>query len=415
MGAAVAMPLLMVMMSGMMFMPMAGSTSSTGAAVTAACADTSGSGGSSGGASVDADGSNASDVVDRLSNGTGVDLKGLEFDRKMIAGILGNATIESGVRYRTTYGHAQDDADNEQARAFALRPGAIGFVQWYKERGTALVDLAESRHANWYDPEIQIQYLINELSSNRSAAYKAMQEADGAREAARQFHELFEVSGDANIEPRLKAAEEWYGKIKGGTVDGAGAGGKEDTGSTGLAACGSNDTGGGGGGAEYGSVGGAPDVTVGDFSWMCGTDAHVCKNGDFGPFNTFSDYQCYWYALTRLWLIHDHDVANWHTACGGDVAGNLAHTPGWTVSSSPKPGDGVSQMGGALGGDTSCGHIAVVEEVVKDGSGWKIRISEGNYANGGTGTWTNGYGSRWLTSGQFAGAGNVFFRKDTWK
>lgn len=412
MGAMVATPLLMVMMSGMMFMPMAGSTSSTGAAATAACADT--GDGDSGGASVDADGSNAPDVVDRLSNGTGVDLKGLKFSKRMIAGILGNASKESGVRYRTTEGHGADDADNDGAKAWARRPAGIGFIQWTGGRGVALVELAEEKGRSWADGEVQVQHLIDDLAGDYNHAYRLMQTADSARDVARIFHNIVEVSADSDaaIEERLKYADEWYAKLNDGKVEGSKP--AVTPGSNALAACKDPSGGNGSGDAEYGSVGGAPDVLHSDFSWMCDTDAHVCKNGDFGPFNTFSDYQCYWYALTRLWLIHNHDVANWHTACGGDVAGHLAATPGWTVSSSPKPGDGVSQMGGALGGDTSCGHIAVVEEVVKDGSGWRIRISEGNYANGGSGSW-NGYGSRWLTSDDFKGAGNVFFRKDTWR
>ena len=113
-------------------------------------------------------------------------------------------------------------------------------------------------------------------------------------------------------------------------------------------------------------------------------------------------------------MIHHHDVANWNTPVGGDVHVYLASDPAYTVDSSPHPGDGVSQFGGALGGDMSSGHIAVVEEVKQDANGWRIRISEGNYGTNGSGPW-EGYNSRWLTQKQFDGAGNVFFRKKSWK
>ncbi|MBT1161780.1 CHAP domain-containing protein [Bifidobacterium sp. SO1] len=169
-----------------------------------------------------------------------------------------------------------------------------------------------------------------------------------------------------------------------------------------------------------GKVGGAPEGGEKgrrDFGWLCSTDAKVCKDGDFGPFPSFASggrYQCYWYALVRLWVIHDHDVSNWGTAVAGQIPGRLASDPEYTVDSTPHPGDGVAQYEGALGGDDKSGHVAVVEEVKKDADGWRIRISEGNYGTDGSGPW-NGYNTRWLAQAQFKGAGSVFFRKNSWK
>ena len=56
--------------------------------------------------------------------------------------------------------------------------------------------------------------------------------------------------------------------------------------------------------------------------------------------------------------------------------------------------------------------MAVVEEVKKDGSSWKIRISEGN-ADGSASF--NSYQSRWLTQSEVSQAGCLFFRCDSWK
>lgn len=175
-----------------------------------------------------------------------------------------------------------------------------------------------------------------------------------------------------------------------------------------------------GGDAKYGSAGGAPDDTK-DYGWMCKAIG-VCKDGDgFDPSNTrlaypknVSRYQCVWYAWNRLGMIHG--VEGWSTVLGhgGQIAGNLKGLEGWTVDSFPHPGDGVSQLGGALGGTASIGHVAVVEDVKKDGDKWKIRISEGNWDDGGAGNWT-AYHTRWLTQDQFAGQGDVFFRNDAWK
>lgn len=172
------------------------------------------------------------------------------------------------------------------------------------------------------------------------------------------------------------------------------------------------------GNVQAGKVGGAPEG-VHDYSWMCSTTG-VCHDGDgFSgdrikyPHNV-GRYQCVWYAWNRLGMIHGLDGWDWVLGNGGDIARNLSGKPGWTVDATPHAGDGISQVGGALGGAPPYGHVAVVEEVQTGGDGWRIRISEGNYGTGGNGAWT-GYNSRWLTQQQFQGAGNVFFRFNDWK
>lgn len=169
--------------------------------------------------------------------------------------------------------------------------------------------------------------------------------------------------------------------------------------------------------AEGGSVAGAAPTNTKDYTWLCKTDAKVCKEGDYGPFDwsTKGNYQCTWYAFTRLWLIHNHDMVAL-SGNGGQIASSLVGNKDWTVSDTPKPGDGVSQMGGALQGDTYYGHIAVVEEVKTTGGHWKIRISEGNYGpKGASGDWKGRYNSRWIDQSEFAGTGKIFFRKNSWK
>lgn len=166
--------------------------------------------------------------------------------------------------------------------------------------------------------------------------------------------------------------------------------------------------------AAIGKVGGAPD-SYPDFSWLCNTGLHVCHAGDFGvPMIAWSgDYQCYWYWLAREWVLHDGDITNPMTATGGQLANHYRGDPAWTVSDSPKPGAGVSfESQQASFYET---HVAVVEEVDSDPSGWRIKISEGNWNNGGTGSWANGYGTRWLTRDQANGHGlQGFFWKNSW-
>lgn len=161
--------------------------------------------------------------------------------------------------------------------------------------------------------------------------------------------------------------------------------------------------------ASYGSVGGAP-AEANSFDWMCSTNQRVCVDGDTGVFYPHIElgYQCVWYAWNRLAIIHGNSGWKWVKGDGGAIWENMSGKSAWIVSDAPQAGDGVSGSGG-LFTDSTVGHVAVVEEVQPDSSGWKIRISEGN--TNGTASFTS-YGSRWLTKDT---AGDVhFFRNKKW-
>ena len=168
-----------------------------------------------------------------------------------------------------------------------------------------------------------------------------------------------------------------------------------------------------GGDASYGSVGGAP-AKDGDFSWMCSGNQRICGATDAGVFYPHLEFghQCVWYAWNRLAMIHGNEGWSWVLGNGGDIANNLKGKPGWTVDANPKPGDGISGSGSPFSGGGGCGHVAVVEEVSSDSSGWKIRISEGN--RDGSASFSS-YGSRWLTKAQLSGTNCQFFRNSNWK
>lgn len=161
--------------------------------------------------------------------------------------------------------------------------------------------------------------------------------------------------------------------------------------------------------ASYGSVGGAPTDTN-TFAWMCDSNQKICTASDPGVFYAHLEYghQCVWYAWNRLAMIWGNEGWTWVMGDGGVIWRNVSDNIAWEVSDDPKPGDGISGSGGDFT-NSGYGHVAVVEEVQEDSSGWKIRISEGNF--GGTATFDT-YHSRWLTK---ANAGDVhFFRNKSW-
>ncbi|PWG62666.1 glucosaminidase domain-containing protein [Bifidobacterium callitrichidarum] len=194
--------------------------------------------------------------------------------------------------------------------------------------------------------------------------------------------------------------------------DGATAGGDSGSSSSGgsTTTC-SNSSSDDDGNAVYGGLGDAPTKTD-NFGWMCKTKLKICSPGDYGvPKISWSgDYQCYWYWLARSWLVHDGDIQNPFTANGGELYNWAQGQPDWDTSTAPRPGAGVSFWGNGNN------HVAFVEKVEKDPSGWKIMISEGNFTRPGVaaGSW-NTYNTRWLTKDQFlASGGTGFFWKKSW-
>lgn len=168
----------------------------------------------------------------------------------------------------------------------------------------------------------------------------------------------------------------------------------------------------------FGSAGAMKECDQGgcDFSWMCDA-VGVCKSGDAGSKGIYPHleygYQCVWYAWQRLSMIHGKDGWNWLMGNGGDIWSAAAGNPGWEADLTPHPGDGISGHNAPFAGST---HVAVVEKVAEDPSGWKVYISEGNY--NGSASW-NSYNTRWMTKAQL-GVGNSgndihFFRCKAWK
>ena len=169
--------------------------------------------------------------------------------------------------------------------------------------------------------------------------------------------------------------------------------------------------------ANTGSTGDFPNGQ-GDYSWMCNDERiKVCKDGDTGPVPAPYKYQCVWYAWTRLYMIHG--INETYQANGGEI-GEKATQHGWTNPDKPSPGDGLSYYGLFGSSKRPTGHVMVVEKVEDDPSGWKITLSEGNYACSSSGCWNGYHGGRTLTKAQLESAGGVqgqnywFFHNPKW-
>lgn len=350
-------------------------------------------------------------------------LAGEGFSRAATAGILGNLTHESGI-----------DPTREQIPGNPK--GGFGLMQW----------TPRSKVRTWFDqhklngrPDTdlngQTRMLIDAAKNDWNNVALGDAKAEGTIPSdTTDLKKLFDTTGDPQIaatafmagcerpqwasrneDARRATAKQYYDSLTGISFTGKQTASSDDDASDAdggqdgeCTAEDSDSDSGGDGTAQYGSVGGAPTDTH-NFAWMCSGNQKICKASDAGVFYPHLEYghQCVWYAWNRLAMIHGNEGWSWVVGNGGDIWANVQGKPGWEVSDTPKPGDGASGKTAPFAGST---HVAVVEEVKDDPSGWKVRISEGNYDSSAS---FDSYNSRWLTKTQMAGI--HFFRNTAWK
>lgn len=301
------------------------------------------------------------------------------FSKVQAASILANFMNESGV---------SPDARNKDS-------GAYGLGQWL---GGRLQNL--QGRPNWTSVETQAQFAIDEaLASSTWSGHgndaKTFTTSTSTDDVTAAWYNGFERPGpsDTTLGTRQARAKKYYklldevgdkwskdgdapkefGKMKLENTSG-------NTSSMKAESC--NLNGEGGGSAKYGKIGDIPKEGKGNFSFMC-KSLGVCKPGDKGPVDGRYGYQCVWYAWSRVRMVYGDSGIEQVQGNGGDIAANARAKGGnWVVDSTPHPGDLISGYAGDNFGGTSgkgkAGHVAFVEKVEQDASGWKITISEGN-------------------------------------
>ena len=364
------------------------------------------------------------------------------FSKAATAAAIGNFQQESGV--------GTTDINSKS--------GATGLGQWVGGRLIAMKALAASEGKDWTDMSAQADYAIQEASNagnwmltNWSGVIHEKYPEQGSSGNDMMMAWATTKGDDAGLEKgvyiwvagwerpgigesmadkRVAYAKAYYKLLDeiGGswTADGAapqnfGGGVKTDgtansATSKGETTCKDkvkdNNAG------AYGAIGGAKECDAGkcDFSWLCDSIG-VCKDGDAGDSRNIYrhleyGYQCVTFAWMRASSVYGTSGWTWVPGNGGDIWSNAQGLPGWTVDTTPHPGDLISGHGHPFAHTT---HVAFVEKVESDSSGWKIYISEGNYgAPEGSGGW-HGYHTRWLTKDQALTGDNHFLRNAAWK
>lgn len=340
--------------------------------------------------------------------------------------------------------------------------GAYGFEQWLGGRLTNLENFAAEQGKDKSDPTLQADFIIKEVmdasswilvdsqygsrKSDMMSKYPGIKtdaagirsewasvkgDDDGLAKGVRVWLYAFARPGvgEEKEEQRIDYAKQFYklldevggswaadGTMPSDLDSGGGPGSSSSSGGAVSVADKCEDSKGSGG--KYGDIGGAKECDEGKcgYEWMCDAIG-VCKDGDYGNENSVYPrgdygYQCVWYAWNRASMVYGTDGWTWVQGNGGDIWANAQGMPGWTVDTTPHPGDIISGHGAPFAAST---HVAFVEKVEPDPSGWKIYISEGNYAPPeGSGGW-HGYNTRWLTKTEALTGDNHFLRHDSWK
>ena len=331
------------------------------------------------------------------------------YSRESTAGMLANIQAESGFRA---------DAVNASSGAYGLGQWlpSSKIRTWLDSHGHGDMDIASedaqilmladgmAAGDGWNNYYIE-QFRGEGYRTIDDSLYETWKRTDDPRAAAVAWMDGYERPGHTSAEARKRAeyAASWYENVNGIEFTGRPQTDDADD-DAGTRVCPAD----GEGDAETGSVGGAP-AGSGDFSWMCDSNQKICGPSDAGVLYPHLEYghQCVWYAWNRLGMIHGNDGWSWVVGDGGDIADNCKGVPGWEVDTTPHPGDGASGKTQPFAYTT---HVAVVEEVADDPSGWKVRISEGN-ADGSASF--DSYGSRWLTKTDMQGI--QFFRNTAWR
>lgn len=139
-------------------------------------------------------------------------LVGQGYDEIAVAGLMGNIHQESG-------GFNPAIVENGGSGE------GIGLIQWSFGRRKQLENYAASQGKHWSDVDLQLDFLLMELTPGGSryanfqfipsSAYEQWKNASSPEEAARIFSEAFERPGTPMIENRIHWAKVYYERYKG--------------------------------------------------------------------------------------------------------------------------------------------------------------------------------------------------------
>ena len=156
-------------------------------------------------------------------------LAGLGMKDEDVAGVLGNAMLESGGRLDpgVTQGHFADGADNDAIEGMLGGSGhAIGIFQWDSGRALSLVRFARSVGGQWHDLDVQIRFMVSADSGKGVLRDMIASPSGSVAAATERFERQWERPADpgATLAQRTAYAEQWFAQMGGWSADPSAAG-----------------------------------------------------------------------------------------------------------------------------------------------------------------------------------------------
>lgn len=332
----------------------------------------------------------------------GADMKGLVFTPIMVAGLFGNWERESNITFDSMESTGKKHATNDEARAYAESgPRGLGIVQWTwcassgkGNRACGLVDRADGLHKAWYLPEVQMQYMIDEMAAGGGYhdVYAALAKAPNEQAASDIVMKRYEIPKYPAIEgpARRQDATELLPLIKQITKADGSAGTPATT--VPDTATGGTGTAGSGTDTATDSSDGCKTQTASDTDTPAGTvqpgsaspvsaaQLQEWMNQDKGSLpsgfnlnhatgdsgNAYSFSQCTWWVYIRrhqLGLPVGSYLGN-----GGQWADSARKLGYWVDKTARHPGDIIVFHPGLYQSSAVYGHVAIVEKINADGS-----------------------------------------------
>lgn len=286
-----------------------------------------------------------------------------------VAGLMGNLFAESGLApnnlqnsYEKRLGYNDNSytkaVDNNTYKNFVNDKAGYGLAQWtYYSRKQNLLNYAKSKKKSIGDLEMQLQFLMSELSSGYQNVLKDLKTAKSVLEASNSVLTKYECPKDQSASVKSKRAsygQVYYDKYASKTT--------------------SNST----------------SKTSSNFKQRTTAPSTSDKfyiNYTKGGYNTciildnstgFVLPNCVGYAHGRVLELLGKKAVNWKLpACNAEDWIDKAKSNGLKTGNTPKLGAViVYSKGSKKNSSDGCGHVAVVEQINSDGS---IIISESGY------------------------------------
>lgn len=116
------------------------------------------------------------------------------FSGKFIAGIMANWQVESNIEPIATEGDSGHFSKSKAKAATDVTSQGIGWGQWTNERHTQIVDYAKKKDKDWWDGELQLDFMVNQDSSKETLKKLAKNSGDDPKDETVNFHDEWEVS-----------------------------------------------------------------------------------------------------------------------------------------------------------------------------------------------------------------------------